>query len=71
LTIRASRSDSSATTLEQARALVVVEPDVGALQRHRRAVDRGERRAQLVRDRGDEVALQPLDARSSVRSRNA
>ena len=47
--------------LEHARLLLVPEHDVVAAQRHRGAVDRGERRAQLVRDGRDEVALQLLD----------
>ena len=61
LTIRASRSDSPEITSSIPCLLGVVERDVVALQRHRRAVDRGERRPQLVRDGRDEVALQLLD----------
>ena len=41
--------------------LVDAERDVLAAQRHRGAVDRGERRAQLVRDGRDEIALELLD----------
>ena len=47
--------------LEHARLLLVPEHDVVAAQGHRGAVDRRERRAQLVRDGRDEVALQLLD----------
>ena len=47
--------------VEQLRALVVVEHDVAPPQRHRRAVDRGERRAQLVRDRRDELRAHRLE----------
>ena len=47
--------------VEQLRALLVVERDVAAAQRHRRAVDRGERRAQLVRDGRDELGAHRLE----------
>ncbi len=47
--------------VEHPLLLVDAERDVVAPQRHRRAVDRGERSAKLVRDRRDEVALQLLD----------
>ena len=47
---------------QQPAAMVVVKLDVLAPERHRRAVDRGERRSQLVRDHGHELALDPLDA---------
>ena len=46
---------------EHPRCWSSLERDVVALQRHRGAVDRGERRPQLVRDGRDEVALQLLD----------
>ena len=46
---------------EEGRALGVRELDVAAHERLREAVDRGERRAELVRDRGDEVRLHLLD----------
>ena len=59
--MRASRSDLAGDHAEQADALVIAERDIGSLQRHRGAVDGGERRAQLVGDGRDEVALQPLD----------
>ena len=61
LTIRASRSDSPEITSSIPSSLVALEHDVVAPQRHRGAVDRGERRAQLVRDGRDEVALELLD----------
>ena len=61
LTIRASRSASLEMTSSRPVALRLLELDVAALERQRRAVDRGERRAQLVRDGRDEVALQLLD----------
>ena len=43
-------------------SMVFVEVDVLAPKRHRSAVDGRERRSQLVRDRGHELALEPLDA---------
>ena len=43
------------------RALVLVERDIAPPQRHRRAVDRGERRAQLVGDRRDELRAHRLE----------
>ena len=46
---------------EQVRALRLVELQVLTLERQRRAVDRGQRRAQLVRDGRDEVAAQLLE----------
>ena len=46
---------------EQLLALLGCELDVAPAQRHRRAVDRGERRAQLVRDRRDELGPQLLE----------
>ena len=46
---------------QHALALLVGERHIGAAQCHRRAVDRRQRRPQLVRDRRDEVALQPLE----------
>ena len=42
--------------------MVLVELDVLAAERHGRAVDGRERRPELVGDRGDELALQALDA---------
>ena len=47
--------------VEHLRALVVVERDIAPPQRHRRAVDRGERRAQLVGDRRDELRAHRLE----------
>ena len=61
-TMRARRSDSPAMTARSRRAVLVVEVDVLAAQRHGGAVNGRERRAQLVRDRRDELALQLLDA---------
>ena len=46
---------------EKARPLGIGELDVGALKCLREAVDRGERRAKLVRDRRDEVGLHLID----------
>ena len=61
LTMRASRSDSPAIDVEQA---VTLRLERGLLppKRQRGAVDRGERRPQLVGDRRHELALQALDA---------
>ena len=64
LTMRASRSDSLATMARSSLAVIVVEVDVAPPQRHRRAVHGRERRAQLVGDRGDEVALQAARGRA-------
>ena len=61
LTIRASRSDSPAITASIPLVLLVAEHDVLAPERHRSAVDRRQRRAELVRDGRDEVAPQLLD----------
>src|ERR1700747_1552563 len=47
--------------VETAGPLRLLEADVVTLQRQRGAVDRGERRAELVRHSRDEVALQLLD----------
>ena len=47
---------------QETAAVVVVKLDVLAAQRHRGAVDGRERRPELMRDRGHELALQPLDA---------
>ena len=47
--------------VEQPRAQLVGEVDVGAQQRQRGAVDRRERRPQLVRDGGDEVGAHQLE----------
>ena len=46
---------------EQLLADLRIELDVGAADRLRRAVDRRQRRPQLVRDRGDEVGLHLLE----------
>ncbi len=46
---------------EERRPLLLAEEDVLAEQRLREAVDRGQRRAQLVRHRGNEVGLHLLD----------
>ena len=60
-TVRASRSDSAEIIASRLLALRLVELQVLALERQGRAVDRGQRRAQLVRDRRDEVAAQLLE----------
>ena len=61
LTICASRSDSSATTSSSLPRISVAELEVLAPQRDRGAVDRRERRAQLVRDGRDEVGAHLLE----------
>ena len=61
LTIRASRSDSPTITLEHPAPPGRAQRHVVALQRQGGAVDRRERRPQLVGDGRDEVALQLLD----------
>ena len=60
-TIRIRRSDSDGDVAEEGLALGLGEVDVPAQERLGEAVDRGERRAKLVRDRGDEVGLHLLD----------
>src|SRR3954466_1011892 len=47
--------------VEQSGALRLLQSYVVALERQGGTVDRGKRRAELVRDGGDEVALQLLD----------
>ena len=71
LTVRASRSASPETTSSRLARCSSSSDDVASAQRHRRAVDRRERRAQLVRDGRDELGAHRSSARSSVRSRNA
>ena len=58
-TSRSSRSASAAITVERGRPQLVVRDDALA-QRADVAADRGQRRAQLVRDRHQEVALELL-----------
>ena len=59
--MRASRSASLEMTSSRPAPLRLLEPHVVALERERGAVDRRERRAELVRHGRDEVALQLLD----------
>ena len=57
---RVSRSDSLTTSVEELAALV--RRQIGHVaQDLRERADRGQRRAQLVADRGDEVVLEPVE----------
>ena len=60
----ASRSASLAITPSSRERCSGPSVVVALDQRHRRAVHRGKRCPQLVRDRGDEVAAHPLEARA-------
>ena len=61
LTISASRFDSSVITSSSFASQLCRELDVVAAERQRGAVDRGERRPQLVRHGGDEVLPHRLE----------
>ena len=56
---------------EETAAQIVGEDDVFSLEGLRRAVDRGDRRSQLVGDGGDEIRLELLQSLLLGRSRNA
>ena len=68
-TIAVSRCASRGDVAEERLALLLPEEDVPAQQRLREAVDRGQRRAQLVRDGRDEVGLHLLDDAAPRRRR--
>ena len=51
---------------EQSPIIALLGPEFAALERHRCAVDGGERRAELVRRDGDELVLQPVELAQAV-----
>ena len=69
--MRVSRSDSEVITSSSLVPVLVREDDVRAAQGLAGAVDRGEGRPQLVRDRRDELALQLVEGALLGQVRNA